>query len=142
MCVNNVCKEIFKAIHEGKWVSIEYKNQDDKVTRYWIGIKNINIERMQNLIDGLEYLINETWRESSKSTINNTNAEDDGIQKSQSVEKDIKKVFEVNLTKYIFNISSLAMQSYSSMAYETYKNDFSPSKELVNLTEILSRKKK
>lgn len=82
---------ILRLIHEFQDVFV------DETKRYIIN-KNINIERMQNLIDGLEYLINETRRESSKSTINNTNAEDDGIQKSQSVEKDIKKVFEVNLT--------------------------------------------
>lgn len=60
--MNNVCKEIFKAIHEGKWVSIEYKNQEDKVTRYWIGIKNINVERRTLLVEGL-HLANYTLKE-------------------------------------------------------------------------------
>ena len=25
--MNTVCRDIFKAIHEGKWISIEYKNK-------------------------------------------------------------------------------------------------------------------
>lgn len=40
--MNLVCRDIFTAIHSGKWLSIEYKNNRDEVTRYWIGIKNIN----------------------------------------------------------------------------------------------------
>ena len=62
--MNNVCKEIFKAIHEGKWLSIEYKNQEEKVTRYWIGIKNINVEKRTLLVEGL-HLANYTLKELS-----------------------------------------------------------------------------
>ncbi|MCH5161869.1 MAG: DUF2726 domain-containing protein [Clostridiales bacterium] len=62
--MNKICKEIFKAIHEGKWLSIEYKNQEEKVTRYWIGIKNIDIERRVLLVDGL-HLANYTVKELS-----------------------------------------------------------------------------
>lgn len=82
---------ILRLMHEFQDVFI------NETKRYIIN-KNINIESMQNLIDGLEYLINKTRRESSRRTINNTNAKDDGIQKNQSVENDIKMVFEVNLT--------------------------------------------
>ena len=34
--MNTVCRDIFKAIHEGKWISIEYKNKNGEQTRYWI----------------------------------------------------------------------------------------------------------
>ena len=43
--MTSVCREIFKAIHEGKWLSIEYKNQtgkrieeicDEKLTEYYL----------------------------------------------------------------------------------------------------------
>lgn len=51
--MNNICKNIFKAIHEGKWLSIEYKNLDNKTTKYWIGIKNIDPIRKMLLVDGL-----------------------------------------------------------------------------------------
>lgn len=29
--MNSICRDIFRAIHEGKWLSIEYKNKDRKV---------------------------------------------------------------------------------------------------------------
>lgn len=51
--MNSICKVIFKAIHEGKWLSIEYKNKDDKITRYWIGIKNIDPICNTMIVDGL-----------------------------------------------------------------------------------------
>ena len=38
--MNSVCRELFRAIHEGLWVSIEYKNQEEKITKYWIGIRS------------------------------------------------------------------------------------------------------
>ena len=41
--MNTVCRDIFKAIHEGKWLEIEYRNKNDNITRYWIGIKNLDI---------------------------------------------------------------------------------------------------
>ncbi len=41
--MNSICRDIFKAIHEGKWLEIEYRNKRDEETRYWIGIKDINV---------------------------------------------------------------------------------------------------
>ena len=41
--MNSICRDIFKAIHEGKWLEIEYCNKREEVTRYWIGIIDINI---------------------------------------------------------------------------------------------------
>lgn len=40
--MNNVCHDIFRAIHEGKWLKIEYKNKEEKITTYWIGIRDLN----------------------------------------------------------------------------------------------------
>ena len=51
--MNYVCKEIFKAIHEGKWLTVEYKNKDDKVTKYWVGIKDINLSKRSLIVEGL-----------------------------------------------------------------------------------------
>ena len=51
--MTRVCREIFKAIHEGKWLSIEYKNKADRVTKYWIGIKSINLQDLSLIVDGL-----------------------------------------------------------------------------------------
>ena len=51
--MNSVCKEIFRAIHEGKWLKIEYQNKNGDVTNYWIGIKDINVGKRRMLVDGL-----------------------------------------------------------------------------------------
>ncbi len=40
--MENINRDIFKAIHDGKWLSIEYKNNNDQITSYWIGIQNLN----------------------------------------------------------------------------------------------------
>ena len=42
--MNSICRDIFKAIHEGKWLEIEYRNKREEVTRYWIGIKDLNMK--------------------------------------------------------------------------------------------------
>ncbi len=51
--MNPVCKEIFRAIHEGKWLKIEYQNKNGDITNYWIGIKDINVGKRMMLVDGL-----------------------------------------------------------------------------------------
>lgn len=51
--MNAVCRDIFRAVHEGKWLSIEYRNQQEQVTRYWIGIRNIRPYQRTLEVDGL-----------------------------------------------------------------------------------------
>lgn len=51
--MNNVAKDIFKSIHEGKWMAIEYKNKGDNITSYWIMIKSINIGDKSLIVEGL-----------------------------------------------------------------------------------------
>ena len=46
-------KEIFKAIHEGKWLSIEYQNKKNEITKYWIGIIDIIPDKKLLIVDGL-----------------------------------------------------------------------------------------
>ena len=50
---HSICREIFKAIHEGRWLSIEYQNKENKITKYWIGIRDINPFRRTMNVDGL-----------------------------------------------------------------------------------------
>jgi len=52
--MTGICKDIFKAIHEGKWLSIEYKNKDQNITSYWIGIKELRLSSKMLLVDGLQ----------------------------------------------------------------------------------------
>ena len=51
--MTRIYKDIFKAIHEGRWLEIEYKNVAQDITRYWIGIKKIDIQSGILLVDGL-----------------------------------------------------------------------------------------
>lgn len=51
--MNIVCRDIFRAIYEGKWLSIEYKNQNEEVTRYWVAVLDINLRDQSLKVDGL-----------------------------------------------------------------------------------------
>lgn len=51
--MNSICKEIFRAIHEGKWLKIEYLNKAGDTTNYWIGIKSIDVGKRMLFVDGL-----------------------------------------------------------------------------------------
>lgn len=51
--MNSVCRDIFKAIYEGKWLKIEYKNKEEKITKYWIGIRDLNVGKRTLAVDGL-----------------------------------------------------------------------------------------
>ena len=49
----SVAKSIFKAIHEGKWLSIEYCNKEGETTRYWVAVKGVDVPRKMLVVDGL-----------------------------------------------------------------------------------------
>ena len=51
--MNNVRHDIFRAIHEGKWLKIEYKNREGQITRYWIGIRDLDPLKGTLKVDGL-----------------------------------------------------------------------------------------
>ncbi len=51
--MNAVYRDIFRAIHEGKWLSIEYRNKQEEITKYWIGIKDLDISGRTLVADGL-----------------------------------------------------------------------------------------
>ena len=51
--MNAIYRDIFRAIHEGKWLGIEYCNKEKQITKYWIGIRSLNIGRRTLAVDGL-----------------------------------------------------------------------------------------
>lgn len=51
--MNSIHHDIFRAVHEGKWLKIEYKNKEDQITKYWIGIRNLNAAKRTLSVDGL-----------------------------------------------------------------------------------------
>lgn len=51
--MNTIFRDIFRAIHEGKWLSIEYRNKEAQITKYWIGIRNLDVCSRTLTVDGL-----------------------------------------------------------------------------------------
>lgn len=61
--MNTVFRDIFRVIHEGKWLSIEYRNKEERITKYWIGIRNLDVRNRTLEVDGfhLGYYTVETF---------------------------------------------------------------------------------
>jgi len=51
--MNSVCHDIFRAVHEGKWLKIEYRNRQGQVTKYWIGIRSLDPIKRTLAVEGL-----------------------------------------------------------------------------------------
>ncbi|MBR2403418.1 MAG: hypothetical protein IKB01_11770 [Lachnospiraceae bacterium] len=51
--MNKIYQDIFKAIHEGKWIKIEYRNKQEEIMKFWIGIKDLNIANRTMNVDAL-----------------------------------------------------------------------------------------
>lgn len=51
--MRSVCKELFRAIHEGSWLYIEYHNKKDENTKYWISVKDIDPINLTITVDGM-----------------------------------------------------------------------------------------
>ena len=114
--MNSVCRDIFRAIHEGKWLKIEYKNKEDRVTSYWIGIQNINLSLKALNVEGLHL---------GKYTVSHLDIYIDSIISSQVIEgsyceinKELVNDISVNPHKYlnIFDhVANLKILTYLEM---------------------------
>lgn len=51
--MNAIGKDIFRSIHEGKWLYVEYQNSEKEKTKYWISVNNINTEKKSLEVTGL-----------------------------------------------------------------------------------------
>lgn len=51
--MNQVARCLFRAIHEGRWLSIEYQNRETQRTKYWIAVKGLNPKTRTLTADGL-----------------------------------------------------------------------------------------
>lgn len=51
--MNEISKAVFRAIHEGKWLQIEYCNRGEQQTKFWIGIRDMDVRRRKLFVDGL-----------------------------------------------------------------------------------------
>lgn len=51
--MGSAVRDIFRAIHEQKWLSVEYRNKSGETTHYWIGINWIDPVRRTMSVDAL-----------------------------------------------------------------------------------------
>lgn len=50
--MNHIAQTLFRAVHEGKWLSIEYRNLNGEQHRYWIAVLQINAEKKTLRVEG------------------------------------------------------------------------------------------
>ena len=60
--MDRIAQNIFKAVHEGKWLSIEYKNQRDQITNYWIAIHGIDVRKRSLSVEGFHLMMHTVER--------------------------------------------------------------------------------
>lgn len=63
--MRKIYHDIFRAIHEGKWLRIEYCNKEEEITKFWIGIRDLDILGRKLLVDGLhigKYTLGEGYK--------------------------------------------------------------------------------
>lgn len=54
--MTEIYRDIFRAIHEGKWLYINYRNRSGELTKYWIAIKNFDIHNKKLSVEGLHLI--------------------------------------------------------------------------------------
>ena len=127
--MNTVCRDIFRAIHEEKWLSIEYKNERKEITKYWIGVINLNPLKKSMYVEGLHL---------GKYTTKQLNVNIDSIQSSHVIEgsyfeSNRKLIDDIaqNPVKYkrVFdNVANLKILNYlvdcNKMDSVPYKTDY------------------
>jgi superfamily I DNA and/or RNA helicase len=52
--MNEIILTLSRAIKEKKWIQVTYRNQQQEITKYWIGIKDI-LENKRLLVDAVKY---------------------------------------------------------------------------------------
>lgn len=129
--MNAVFRDVFRAIHEGKWISIEYLNREEQTTKYWIGIRDLDVRNRTMAVEGL-HLVQHTVEPFDKIKL-------DSIQNSRIIEGSYYPVNEalvkdiyLNPHKYntLFdNTANLKILGYLEMCNRLdavpYKSDFS-----------------
>lgn len=63
--MKTVYHNIFRAIHEGKWLKIEYCNKEEAITKFWVGIQDLDVVHQKLIVDGLhltKYTLEEGYK--------------------------------------------------------------------------------
>ncbi len=123
--MNAVGREIFRAIHEGKWLKIEYKNQKGEITKYWGGILSLDAERGKMNVDGLhlsQYTIAERMTLSIPSIQSAEIVEGTYCEINRKLVDDIAE----NPEKYDYLFGNAANLKILTYLEECYRMDNSP----------------
>ncbi len=123
------CRDIFRSLHEGRWLSITYKNKEGGITSYWIAVKDILVSKRMLVAEGF-HLVRHTLQELSvyiDSIQASAVIEGSYYQPSQRLLADI----QTNPSKYqsIFtHVSNLRVLNYfidcSRLDTTPYKKDY------------------
>ena len=128
--MDNICRELFRAIHEGKWLKIEYKNKNEETTRYWISVVDLEPYTRVLKVDGLHlgcYTVNRFEKIYIDSIISAEVVDGSFCERNEKLIEDIA----INPEKYV-NIfeqnANLKILSYLEMCNKldgnTYETDF------------------
>lgn len=128
--MDNICRELFRAIHEGKWLKIEYKNKNEETTRYWISVVDLEPYTRVLRVDGLHlgcYTVNRFEKIYIDSIISAEVVDGSFCERNEKLIEDIA----INPEKYV-NIfeqnANLKILSYLEMCNKldgnTYETDF------------------
>ena len=90
--MNSIGRDIFKAIHEGKWLSIEYRNKHGSLTKYWIVIYDIDVRYKRMRVEGLHLGNFQNTTKLSK-TLEGVNK---NIKNTQTEFKDVQKLLKLD----------------------------------------------
>ena len=129
--MNPIHRDLFQAIHEGRWLSIEYRNGSHQTTRYWIGILDLNIARRSLSVEGLhlgQYTLKRLDTVYIDSILSSQVLEGSYCPVNQALVRDIRE----NPHKYktlfgqVANLKILDyLENCSRMDTTPYKTDFS-----------------
>lgn len=115
--MNKIHHDIFRAIHEGKWLKIEYRNLGDEITKFWIGILDLDIYEKKLLVDGLhigKYTLGLSYRLSIDQIISSEIVEGSYCAVNKKLVEDIY----MNQHKYrtfFENVANLKILNYLEM---------------------------
>lgn len=127
--MDQVCRDIFQSIHEGCWLSIQYKNKGQDITSYWIDVKEIHVPRRMLIVDGF-HLVRHTLRELSlyiDSILSSCVIEGSYYKKNEALVDDIRYHPEKYRTLFS-HVSNLKVLNYlldcSRLDTTPYKTDY------------------
>ncbi len=128
--MSTVCRDIFRAIYEDKWLSIEYRNRQEETTKYWIGVVSVNPRTRAMRVEGMHL---------GHYTVQELTVYIDSIQASFVVEgsyfgvaQELKRDIQLNPLKYepvFHNVANLKILNYltdcNKLDTVPYQTDYS-----------------